>query len=111
MNIMKLGMRQAWQGGGRRRTEGPEYGQHWHGCVCHVPLRPSCLRHHLHAPLTIAPMFPSRAAAAARGWQAGEGGLLEVPAPAAAAASGGAAEAAAQRSLQRLTEYVVHLES
>lgn len=50
---------------------------------------------------------PVLAAAATRGWAA-EGGLLEVKA---AAPATGAADAAAQRSLQRLAEYVVHLEA
>lgn len=47
------------------------------------------------------------AAAAARGW-AVEGGFVEPKAPEPA---GNGAEAAAQRSLQRLAEYVVHLEA
>lgn len=48
------------------------------------------------------------AAAGARGWAVAEDGLLEVTA---APPAPGAAEEAAQRSLQRLAEYVVHLEA
>ena len=50
----------------------------------------------------------SPAAAAGRGWQAAEGGLVAVAPP---QARGGAGEAGVQHSLQRLAEYVVHLEA
>lgn len=53
------------------------------------------------------PPLPFHAAAAARGWAAVDG-LIEVKPPAPASAAG---DAAAQRSLQRLAEYVVHLEA
>lgn len=47
------------------------------------------------------------AAAAARGWDAADGLLLVK----AAAPAGGAGDAVAQHALQRLAEYVVHLET
>lgn len=58
------------------------------------------------SPVAVHASLPG-AAAAARGWTAADG-LIEVQPP---VPGGGAGDAAAQRSLQRLAEYVVHLEA
>lgn len=50
-------------------------------------------------------------AAATAGWEAGEGGLVEVKAPSSAGVAAAASGSAADRAVQRLTAYVVHLEA
>jgi hypothetical protein len=83
-------------------------------CWPHWPLQRQCMHAVLQhlillllRRLAAASPFPP-AAAAGRGWQAAEGGLVAVAPPQARA---GAGEAGVQHSLQRLAEYVVHLEA